>query len=123
MHCIPGCHGGGGGGIMRPPQSAQSVPRAHHEYQAPGPPSSQMPEIWEHSLVHRIPGCQGGGEGAAIAGSSSIDAIAMGIQPISNLSDRNRPKNWPKNWPSGRHAIIVLSSPLTARSQIWNKRA
>ena len=33
----------GGGGRLRSPQSAQSVPRAHAEKREPRPPSSQWP--------------------------------------------------------------------------------
>ena len=38
-----GGKGGEGGGMIRAPQSAQSVPKAHQLYSALGPPSSQKP--------------------------------------------------------------------------------
>jgi hypothetical protein len=53
-----------GGSRSRSPQSSQSVPRAHCEYSAPGPPSSHSPSIFSTQVFkHTMPGERGGSMG------------------------------------------------------------
>ena len=75
-----------------PPQSVQSVPRAHVRNSAPGPPSSHSrsnatPHVLEHIGVPK--GFSGGGGGAAAcrAATESASNRKESIHSINFLSD------------------------------------
>ena len=87
-------HSGGGGGRPTrpdPPQSVQSVPRAHVPYSLPGPPSSQSRSSAKRHLLEHIevpPGLSGVGGGAAgWADTESASNRKESIHSINFLSD------------------------------------
>lgn len=87
-------HSGGGGGMPTrpdPPQSVQSVPRAHVPNSLPGPPSSQSRSSAKRHLLEHIEvplGFSGGGGGAAgWADTESASDRKESIHSINFLSD------------------------------------